>query len=136
MKYLFHNKFRIIIFHDQKTLSLTFKSNRLQMFLNIYKKHPCWSFFYYSVKKRLQHRRFPVNIAKFFRTTSFQEHLRTAASVLLINYWASANLFLFKNNMEWFLLRRFVDLVRIYFILIISRNHSNTVKHYIKGYLF
>ena len=40
-----------------------------------------------------------------------------------------------KHNMEW-LLPRFIDLVRIYFLLIISRNHSNTVKHYIKGYLF
>ena len=29
--------------------------------------------------------------------------------------------------MEWFLLRRFVDLVRIYFLLIVSRNHSNRV---------
>ena len=32
-----------------------------------------------------------------------------------------------KHNMEWFLLRRFVDLVRIYFLLIVSRNHSNRV---------
>ena len=29
--------------------------------------------------------------------------------------------------MEWFLLRRFVDLLRIYFLLIVSRNHSNIV---------
>ena len=29
--------------------------------------------------------------------------------------------------MEWFLLQRFVDLVRIYFLLIVSRNHSNRV---------
>ena len=91
---------------------------------------------YYSTKKRLQHRHFLVNIAKFFRATYFQEHLRMAASALLIKYRASANLFLFKNNVEWFLLRRFVDLVRIYFILIISRNHSSTVKRYIKCYLF
>ena len=32
-----------------------------------------------------------------------------------------------KHNMEWFLLRRFVDLVRIYFLLIGGRNHSNRV---------
>ena len=32
-----------------------------------------------------------------------------------------------KHNMEWFLLQRFVDLVRIYFLLIVSRNHSNRV---------
>ena len=41
-----------------------------------------------------------------------------------------------KHDVEWFLLRSFVDLVRIYFLLIISRNHSNTVKYYSKGYLF
>ena len=32
-----------------------------------------------------------------------------------------------KHNMEWFLLRRFVDLINIYFLLIVSRNHSNRV---------
>ena len=41
-----------------------------------------------------------------------------------------------KHNMKWFLLRRFVDLLRIYFLLVISRNHSNRVKYYSKGYLF
>ena len=69
---------------------------------------------------------------KFFKNTYFEEHLGTAASVLLIiklliKYWTSVNLFLIKNNMEWFLLQRFVDLVRIYFLLIVSRNHSNRV---------
>ena len=34
-KYLFHNKFRMIIFHDQKTLSLNFKISCSQMFFNI-----------------------------------------------------------------------------------------------------
>ena len=34
-KYVFHNKFRMIIFHDQKTLSLNFKSSRSQMFFKI-----------------------------------------------------------------------------------------------------
>ena len=32
------------------------------------------------IKKRLQHRCFPVNITKFFKSTYFEEHLRTAAS--------------------------------------------------------
>ena len=32
-----------------------------------------------------------------------------------------------KHDMEWFLLQRFVELVRIYFLLIVSRNHSNRV---------
>ena len=34
MKYVFHNKFRMI-FHDQKTLSLNLKNSRLQMFFKI-----------------------------------------------------------------------------------------------------
>ena len=51
--------------------------------------------------------------------------------------------------MGWFLLRRFGDLIRVYSLLIISRNHSNTfkielqkeknlskVKYYSRGYLF
>ena len=29
-----------------------------------------------------------------------------------------------------------VDLLRIYFLLVISRNHSNRVKYHSKGYLF
>ena len=41
-----------------------------------------------------------------------------------------------KLNMEWFLLQRFVDLPRIYFLLIISRNHSNRVRYHSKSYLF
>ena len=54
------------------------------------------------IKKRLQHRCFLVNIVKFLRTTYFEEHLRTAAFVLLIiklviKYWTSVNLILLKN---------------------------------------
>ena len=35
MKNVFHNEFRMIIFHDQKTLSLNFKSHRLHVFFKI-----------------------------------------------------------------------------------------------------
>ena len=35
MNYVFHNKFRMIIFLDQKTLLLNFKSSHSQMFLKI-----------------------------------------------------------------------------------------------------
>ena len=35
MKYTFHNKFRMIIFHDQKTLLLNFKSNHSYMYFKI-----------------------------------------------------------------------------------------------------
>ena len=34
-------------------------------------------------------------------------------------------LFLIKNNVGWFLLKRFVDLVRVRYLQIISRNRSN-----------
>ena len=56
------------------------------------------------IKKRLQHRRFLVNISKFVRATYFEKHQQTTASVLLIiklviRYWTSADLFLLKNIM-------------------------------------
>ena len=49
-----------------------------------------------------------------------------------------------KNNVEWFLLRQFVNLFRVFYLHIISRNHSNApenknlskVKPCRKGYLF
>ena len=56
-------------------------------------KHSYWSFFFYKiaghqacsfVKKRLQHRCFPVNIATFFRTTSFTEHLQFLLLPILV----------------------------------------------------
>ena len=70
-----------------------FRGSRSQMFLKIVVlkyfaiftgKHLCWSLFFNKVtglktcnfiKKRLQHRCFPVNIAKFLRAASFIEHL-------------------------------------------------------------
>ena len=65
-----------------------------------------------------------------------------------VQYWASAGpLFLIKNNRGRFLLKRFVDLLRLFSLHIIKRNHSNTfllinlqktktLKHCSKGYLF
>ena len=53
-------------------------------FSNIHKKTLCWSLLFITLqafrpatllKKRLQHRCFPVNIAKFLRTASSIEHL-------------------------------------------------------------
>ena len=41
-------------------------------------KHLCWSL---SLIKRLQHRCFPMNFAKFLRTSGFTEHLRATAPV-------------------------------------------------------
>ena len=76
---------------------------------------------------------FPCEYCEIFKNTCFEEHLRTAASVLLIIELKLQILRICrpllnqKHNMEWFLLQRFVDLVRIYFLLIVSRNHSNRV---------
>ena len=38
-------------------------------------KNLCQSLFFNKVKKRLAHRRFPVNFVKFLRTPFFTEHL-------------------------------------------------------------
>ena len=100
------------------------------------------------IKKRLQHRCFLVNIAKFLRTP-IEEHLQTAASVLLIIKLVVSIGYIYllyqKDNVAWFLLRQFVDVVITYSLLINSRNHSNTFllldlqknrRYCSKGYLF
>ena len=38
------------------------------------------------IKKRLQHRCSPLNIAKIFKNTYFEEHLRTAGSKFFSNF--------------------------------------------------
>ena len=147
MEYVFHNKFGMI-FHDQKTISLNFKSNRSQMFFKIgvlknfaifTGKRLRWITFNKVagledcnfITKRLQ-QVFSSEYCEIFKNTYFEEHLRTAASVLLIIKLVVSighlQTFSFnkKHNMEWFLLRRFVDMIRAYSLLIISRNHSNT----------
>ena len=106
MNYVLHNKFRkkkkfrMIIFHDQKALSLNFKGSCLQMFfkIDVFKnfamlteKHLCWSYFFNivaglednnSINKTLT-QVLSCEYCKIFNTY-FEEHLRTAASVLLI----------------------------------------------------
>ena len=47
-------------------------------------KHLFWSLFLIKLTKRLQHRRFPVNIANFLRTAFFIEHLKVVVFVSLI----------------------------------------------------
>ena len=46
-------------------------------------KHLCWSLFLINLKKRIQHRCFPVNISKFSRTAFFIEQPRW----LLLSVW-------------------------------------------------
>ena len=137
MKHVFHNKFRMI-FHDQKTLSLNFKSSRSQMFFKIgilklfalfTRKHQCWNYFLIKLQgcrpvillKRDSNTDSFLECSGIFKNIYFEEHLRTAASVLQIIELAISTV-----HLGWFLLRRLVDLVRVYSLLIISRNHSNT----------
>ena len=95
------------ILHDQKTLSLNFKSSCSQMFFKIG----------VLIKKRIHHRCLLANIAKFLMNTYFEERLQTAASALIMTYYNHKVSYQVlgtcwqKHNMEWFLLR-FLDLVR------------------------
>ena len=63
--------------HCRSSLSqMFFKIDVLKDFANFTGKHQCWSFACNFIKKRLQHRRFPVKFANFLRTSFFTEHLR------------------------------------------------------------
>ena len=100
MKYVFHNKFRKI-FHDQKTLSLNFKSNLSQIFFEISvlnyfaiftRKRLCRNYFLIELQacrseillKRDSSTDVFLEYCKIFRNTYFLEHLQTVASVLPI----------------------------------------------------
>ena len=55
-----------------------FKIGVFKNFANFRGKHLCWSLFLIpaTLLKRLQHRCFPVKLAKFLRISFFTEHLR------------------------------------------------------------
>ena len=79
------------------------------------------------IKKRLQHRCFLVNIAKFLRTLILKTSANGCCSVLLIiKLVITASFLNQKHDVGWFLLRRFVDLFRLYSLLIIGGNHLTT----------
>ena len=70
-----------------------FKIGVLEYFAIFTGKHLCWSLFLITllkrdssnfIKKGLQHRRFPVNIAKFLRTAFFIEQLRCFYIILRV----------------------------------------------------
>ena len=55
----------------------------------------------YFIKKRLQDRCFPVNIAKYFKNTYFEKQLQTAASVHSVSKlekWEMENIKLHKSD--------------------------------------
>ena len=49
-----------------------FKTGALENFAIFTEKHLCWSLRAFLLKKRFQHRYFPVNIAKFLRTAFYR----------------------------------------------------------------
>ena len=69
-----------------------------------------WNF----IKKRLQNWCFLKNIAKFLQTPILKNICECLLEFLLNQ----------KQYVRWFLQGRFVDVVRVYFLLIISRDHS------------
>ena len=90
MKYVFHSKFRMIIFHDQKTFSLKFKSSCSQMFskIGVLKNFAIFTgkYLWWIYSKENQTQVFSCEYCKIFKNTYFEEHLRTAASVLNVTY--------------------------------------------------
>ena len=83
-------------------------------------------------KKRLQHRCFLEIILKFLQTVLFTERLTElplSVSVIGISVIGicRSSVPIQKYSVGWFLLGRFVDLFKIYYLHIISRNHSNAL---------
>ena len=97
-----------------------FKIGALRNFTIFTGKHLCLSIFLIKsfLKKRLQHRCFLLNIAKFLWNIFFYRAPPVPSVDLL---------FLIKNSAGWFLLKRFVDLFIVRYLHIISRNHSKTL---------
>ena len=131
---------------NQKTLSLIFKSSRLQMFFKVdvlknfvifAGKHLCWSYFLI----KLQAWTSPIVLKRDSNTgvflwilRNFSEYLfwRTFANGYFCtsNHKVSSEYWAYflnqKHDVGWFLLSRSVDLVRLYSLLIISSSYSNT----------
>ena len=66
-----------VIYRSSRS-QIFFKIGALNSFTIFTGKHLCWSLFkaFNVINKRLQHRCYPVNIAKFLRAAFFIEHLR------------------------------------------------------------
>ena len=104
---------------------MLFKIGLLKNFVIFPGKHLCRSYFLIKLQtwwsvillKR------DCNTDVLYIRTSANGCFYTSNHKVSNEYWAS--LLNKKHNMGWFLLRRFVALVRVYSLLI-SRNHSNT----------
>ena len=83
---------QLLIYRNSRSRSSHQKCSIIKMFLKYSQysqENTCVGVFFNKVaglrlanvlKKRLQHRCFPVNVAELFKNTYFEEHLRTAAS--------------------------------------------------------
>ena len=83
-----------------------FRISVLKNFAMFAGKHLCWSLFFNKytglkacnfIKKRLQHKFFPVKLAKFLRTPFFTEHVRR----LVLEIAHELSLFTASENNEW-----------------------------------
>ena len=79
--------------------------------------HKCSSKYFFLI---ISHRYFPVNIVKF-KNSVFIENLQWL--LLLALDISRSSLLNQRHNLGWFLLKRFLDLFKVHYI--ISRNHSS-----------
>ena len=93
--------------HKSSHLQMYFKIGVLENFTTFTGKYLCWSLFLRKlqacnfVQKRLQHRNFPVNIAKFLRTIFF---------IKLWNNILSPQIFTQRSLSFWIMLYTFINL--------------------------
>ena len=123
-----------------------FRSSRTQMFLKtgvvrnaaiFTGKHLSWSLFLIATLFQPRPKRHSNTIVflwilgNFYETAFFVDSRGCFCQFdkVTIQWWASADLlFLIKTkNVGWFLLKRFVDMVRKCYLHITCRNHSNTI---------
>ena len=75
---LYQKIWKLNAWQQKQMFAYVFQNERSEEFRNIYRKIPVLESLQACnfIKKRLQHRRFPVNIANFSRIPFFIEHLR------------------------------------------------------------
>ena len=106
--HVFHNKFRMIIFNVEKTFSSNFKCSRSQIFFNI------GVLFEKIYLKENPPQLFSCKHCEIFKST-YSEMAPSALVMIYYNHKVSnyvLGTYRQKHNVEWFLLRRFLDLVR------------------------
>ena len=133
----FSKKYVFIIFRSS-CMQMFFKTIVARNFAIFAGKHLCWSLF--SIKnnfistfcyKRLQHSWFLFcENCEIFMNTFFYGTCLVAVFVSLIKNCSMMDICRFsllnqKQYVGWFLLKKFVDLVRVCYVHVISRNHSS-----------